>query len=91
MANEEYSELEKDENLKGQRPVYLDGGIREYDGYRGEPIFVAPKNDFVYYNEAVYSQVVVPATQTLQELREELGLNQDFFEQGVTRTLELPK
>ncbi len=52
---------------------YKDGGIRQYDGYLGEPIWIQPENDSTYYNRELDSQCRVPA-KSLEKLREELEL-----------------
>lgn len=56
-------------------PKLIDGGIRMYDGYRGDPIWKQPENDSTYYNPTLDSQCQVPAAQSLEELRAELGLD----------------
>lgn len=52
---------------------YKDGGIRQYDGYLGDPIWTQPENDSTYYNSEVDAQCKVPS-KSLEQLREELGL-----------------
>lgn len=54
---------------------YLDGGIRKYDGYLGDPIWVQPENYSTYYNREVDSQCRIPS-RSLDELRQELGLSE---------------
>lgn len=85
----ELSLEEQGKKLKEHRP-YLDGGIRQFDGYCPKPIFKWPENYSVYYNAELDGQVRVPC-KSLAELREELGLTQEPIEKEVTRTLELPK
>lgn len=52
---------------------YKDGGIRQRDGYLGEPIWQQPDNDSTYYNSELDSQCVVPC-RSLKEIKEELGM-----------------
>lgn len=52
---------------------YKDGGIRQRDGYLGEPFWKQPKSDSTYYNKALDSQCVVPA-RSLKEIKEELEI-----------------
>lgn len=52
---------------------YKDGGIRRYDGYLGDPIWIQPENDSTYYNKEVDTQCSVPS-KSLEELIEELKL-----------------
>lgn len=65
-------EFRKKTNL--EIPKLIDGGIRLYDGYRGAPIWVSKENDSTYYDNELDSQCVVPAVQSLKELKEELGI-----------------
>lgn len=55
------------------RIKYKDGGIRQRDGYLGEPIWQQPDNDSTYYNSELDSQCVVPS-KSLREIKEELGM-----------------
>lgn len=59
--------------MNDSRVKYKDGGIRQYDGYLGKPIWKQSENDSTYYNSELDSQCRVPS-QSLKELREELGL-----------------
>lgn len=52
---------------------YIDGGIRQRDGFLGEPIWHQSNNDSTYYNSELDSQCVVPA-RSLSELKKELGM-----------------
>lgn len=60
-------------NMSDAQVRYKDGGIRQLDGYLGDPIWTQPENDSTYYNSEVDSQCRVPS-KSLEELREELGL-----------------
>lgn len=53
---------------------YKDGGIRERDGYLGEPIWEQPDNDSTYYDSKLDNQCVVPS-RSLKEIKEELGID----------------
>lgn len=53
---------------------YKDGGIRQRDGYLGEPIWQQPENDSTYYNSEVDAQCRV-SSKSLVELKKALGLN----------------
>lgn len=53
---------------------YKDGGIRQRDGYLGEPIWQQPENDSTYYNSEVDAQCRIPS-KSLVELKKALGLN----------------
>ena len=55
------------------RIMYKDGGIRQRDGYLGEPIWRQPDNDSTYYNSELDSQCAVPS-KSLREIKEELGM-----------------
>lgn len=52
---------------------YKDGGISQYDGYLGKPIWTQTENDSTYYDSVVDAQCRVPS-KSLEELRKELGL-----------------
>lgn len=52
---------------------YKDGGIRQGDGYLGEPIWKDKPNDSTYYDNELDSQCTVPS-KSLREIKEELGL-----------------
>lgn len=55
------------------RIKYKDGGIRERDGYIGNPIWEQPPNDTTYYSETLESQCIIPS-RSLSELKKELGI-----------------
>lgn len=56
-------------------PPLLDGGIRERDGYLGDPVWTMDQNDSTYYNPTLDSQCTVPA-RSLREIKAELGIDQ---------------
>ena len=55
------------------RIKYKDGGIRQRDGYLGEPIWQQSDNDSTYYDSEIDSQCQVPS-KSLREIKEELGM-----------------
>ena len=70
LIAEEHDKLVKVEYMKG---TLIDGGIRERDGYLGEPIWEMPENDSVYYDAQIDGQCTVPS-RSLKEIKLELGL-----------------
>lgn len=61
----------------GNHPQYPDGGIREYDGYLGDPLFAEELRDYEEnhpYSGALDSMPVVPSSKTLEKLKKELGI-----------------
>lgn len=49
------------------------------------------KNDGAFYDSTLDNQDEISISESMLEKSEELGFNQEPFEQGITRTLELPK
>lgn len=73
-------------------PKYVNGGIRLFDGYRGDPLWVNPDpNDIVYYDNFLNNQCTVPVVQTLQELKEELGLEKSPEQVEIDTDLRIQK
>ena len=57
------------------RIMYKDGGIRQYDGFLGDPIWEQPHNESTYYSRKLDSQCSVPA-RSIEELKEVLGIDE---------------
>lgn len=61
--------------MKEKRPQYLDGGIRDRDGYIGNPLFEEEMKDAeLHPYVGKFDMLEIPASKTLKELKEELGI-----------------
>ena len=59
--------------MDSSRVMYKDGGIRQYDGFLGDPIWEQPDNESTYYDSKLDTQCTVPAP-SIREIKEMLGL-----------------